>query len=197
MCPDCQARSPPPPESQAHSPSSSPPSVLRAQGGDREGQEDRTPALEGQGGSRGEEEDRLMRSVLFYFLSQASCSFRPQNLKALGKRRCRGGAGGPSELQGLDASILRGRGCRRLCSLPALGGKEPAPAGRANLSGYMCSGLGRRTSGKGGSQPRHPAGQERGDQLLTPHPWRHPQQVGLSQRLCGSVWRRAPLGGRP
>lgn len=51
---------------------------------------------------------------------------------------------------------------------PALKGKEPTPTARANLSGYMCSELGWRTNGADGNQPRASAGQEMGDQMLTP-----------------------------
>lgn len=53
---------------------------------------------------------------------------------------------------------------------PALEREGPTPEVRANLSSYMCSELGWRTSGNSRHQPRASAGQEMGDQTLTPTP---------------------------
>lgn len=53
---------------------------------------------------------------------------------------------------------------------PALEGEGPTPEVRANLSSYMGSELGWRTSGNGRNQPCASAGQEMGDQTLAPTP---------------------------
>lgn len=186
--PECQARgSSLSPGSRSHSPSSSPQSVPRAQGGDQAGRETGHQPQRHNGAAEVKRKRDSCEVFFFIFLSQASCSFRPQNLKALGKEMSGWARGRPSELQGLR-SILRGQGCRTPWGFLAPEGKEPAPTGRANLSGYVCSGLGWRTGGRDRSQSCDSAGQEAGDQMLTPHPWRHPQQTGLCQRFC--VWGR-------